>query len=111
MTRHHTSVIIIPRLPSSALTAASHRRVDMIAASHARAAPALKSLIARRVSSARRATSTTTRAAAPFEVPAQYTSVVPCGAGVLVKVAAAEAVTKGGIVLTESAQRKPTSGA
>ena len=83
----------------------------MIAASHARPAPAPNSLIARRVSSARRATSTTTRAAAPFEVPAQYTSVVPCGGGVLVKVAAAEAVTKGGIVLTESAQRKPTSGA
>lgn len=53
---------------------------------------------------------TTTRAGATFEVPSQYTKVTPCGAGVLVKVAAAETVTKGGIVLTETAQRKPTSG-
>ena len=51
------------------------------------------------------------RAGAAFEIPASYSGVTPCGAGVLVKVAAAEAVTKGGIVLTESAQRKPTSGA
>jgi len=56
------------------------------------------------------ATTTTTRAGATFEVPSQYTKVTPCGAGVLVKVAAAETVTKGGIVLTETAQRKPTSG-
>ena len=51
------------------------------------------------------------RAGAAFEVPAAYKTVAPCGSGVLVRVAAAEAVTKGGIVLTESAQRKPTSGA
>jgi len=56
------------------------------------------------------ATTTTTRAGATFEVPSQYSKVTPCGAGVLVKVAAAETVTKGGIVLTETAQRKPTSG-
>jgi co-chaperonin GroES (HSP10) len=52
-----------------------------------------------------------TRAGAAFEVPSAYKTVTPCGAGVLIKVAAAETVTKGGIVLTESAQRKPTSGA
>ena len=57
-----------------------------------------------------RSAMTTTRAGATFEVPSQYTKVTPCGAGVLVKVAAAETVTKGGIVLTETAQRKPTSG-
>ena len=51
------------------------------------------------------------RAGAAFEVPSAYKTVTPCGAGVLIKVAAAETVTKGGIVLTESAQRKPTSGA
>jgi len=81
----------------------------MIAASQAHTVPV--SIAARRVSSARRATSTTARAAAAFEVPSQYKTVTPCGSGVLVKVAAAESVTKGGIVLTESAQRKPTSGA
>lgn len=59
----------------------------------------------------RSAVQTTTRAGATFEVPSTYTKVTPCGAGVLVKVAAAETVTKGGIVLTETAQRKPTSGA
>jgi hypothetical protein len=62
------------------------------------------------VSSRSRATTTTTRAAA-FEVPSAYKTVAPCAQGVLVKVAAAEKATKGGIILTESAQRKPTSGA
>jgi len=61
------------------------------------------------VSSRSRATTTTTRAAA-FEVPSAYKTVAPCAQGVLVKVAAAEKATKGGIILTESAQRKPTSG-
>jgi chaperonin GroES len=35
----------------------------------------------------------------------------PLADRVLVKVAEAEAVTAGGIILAESAQRKPTSGA
>mmetsp|Transcript_33066 Transcript_33066/g.81321 ORF Transcript_33066/g.81321 Transcript_33066/m.81321 type:complete len:240 (-) Transcript_33066:128-847(-) len=48
--------------------------------------------------------------AAAVELPAKYTKVVPLGERVLVKVAQAEKQTSGGILLAESAQRKPTSG-
>mmetsp|Transcript_10102 Transcript_10102/g.24897 ORF Transcript_10102/g.24897 Transcript_10102/m.24897 type:complete len:236 (-) Transcript_10102:386-1093(-) len=48
--------------------------------------------------------------AAGFEMPAEYKKVTPLADRVLVKIAAAETKTTGGIILAESAQRKPTSG-
>jgi len=90
----------------------SRRRIDAMMTMTMRASVTTTRVTTPTTSRGRRgaATTTTTRAGATFEVPSQYTKVTPCGAGVLVKVAAAETVTKGGIVLTETAQRKPTSG-
>ena len=110
MTRHHTSVIIHHVfLVRTHRRIASSRRHDRRVSRARRPRPELS----HRPSRLQRASRDVHDHARgrPVPVPAQYTSVVPCGAGVLVKVAAAEAVTKGGIVLTESAQRKPTSGA
>ena len=44
----------------------------------------------------------------PF--PRVFSQIAPLGSNVLVKVAEAETQTAGGIILAESAQRKPTSG-
>ena len=50
-------------------------------------------------------------AGAPFEVPAKYTKATPMGGRVLIKIADTEKETKGGVLLTEGSQQKPTSGA
>ena len=50
-------------------------------------------------------------AGAPFEVPAKYTKATPMGGRVLIKIAETERETKGGVLLTEGSQQKPTSGA
>jgi hypothetical protein len=47
----------------------------------------------------------------PFEVPKKYTKVQPMGGRVLIKIAETERETKGGVLLTEGSQQKPTSGA
>jgi len=44
-------------------------------------------------------------------VPRPQSQISPVGTQVLVKVAEAETKTAGGILLAESSQRKPTSGA
>jgi len=49
-------------------------------------------------------------AGAPFEVPAKYTKATPMGGRVLIKIAETERETKGGVLLTEGSQQKPTSG-
>jgi chaperonin GroES len=49
-------------------------------------------------------------AAKGFEMPEQYKKIAPTADRVLVKVAEAEKTTAGGIILAETAQRKPTSG-
>ena len=46
----------------------------------------------------------------PFEVPKKYTKVQPMGGRVLIKIAETERETKGGVLLTEGSQQKPTSG-
>ena len=45
-----------------------------------------------------------------FEVPKKYTKVQPMGGRVLIKIAETEVQTKGGVLLTEGSQQKPTSG-
>jgi len=50
------------------------------------------------------------RAAKGFEMPDQYKKIAPTADRVLVKIAEAETTTAGGIILAETAQRKPTSG-
>ena len=47
----------------------------------------------------------------PFEVPEKFTKVQPTGGRVLIKIAETETQTKGGVLLTEGSQQKPTSGA
>lgn len=49
-------------------------------------------------------------ARAAVAVPDKYTKVTPTGERVFVKVAGAEAVTTGGVLLPSEAQKKPTSG-
>jgi hypothetical protein len=46
-----------------------------------------------------------------FEVPKKYTKVQPMGGRVLIKIAETEVQTKGGVLLTQGSQQKPTSGA
>ena len=45
-----------------------------------------------------------------FEVPKKYTKVQPMGGRVLIKIAETEVQTKGGVLLTQGSQQKPTSG-
>jgi hypothetical protein len=46
----------------------------------------------------------------PFEVAKKYSKVKPMGGRVLIKIARTEVETKGGVLLTQGSQMKPTSG-